>query len=222
VPNADASYHFAGFRSPRYTPTPDELFDELLAPGVLTEAELRVLLYIVRRTFGFKKDADAISLSQLTDGIIKTDGIRLDWGAGVKRAAASRAVQSLERKGIIHGTRTRSRARGNETTVYSLVMADDPKETRVVSQRDQGRLSNAPALESQSNPQETDQETDKQEDGPDPNLLAAIRTLCYQRRWPLTEARAQALATQAGTLARWQEASAGAGSLAEVVARLEG
>ena len=39
-------YQFQGFQSPRYTPTPDELFDELLAPSRLTEGELQVLLYI--------------------------------------------------------------------------------------------------------------------------------------------------------------------------------
>ncbi len=38
---------------PTTTPVPDEIFDEWLA--VLGHAELRVLLYIVRRTFGFDK-----------------------------------------------------------------------------------------------------------------------------------------------------------------------
>jgi hypothetical protein len=47
-----------GFRRPTTTPVPDELFDEWLA--VLSGAELKCLLYIVRRTLGFKKDADAI------------------------------------------------------------------------------------------------------------------------------------------------------------------
>ena len=78
---------FAGFDSPRYTPTPDQIFDELLAPGLLTEAELRVLLYIVRRTFGWKKELDNISLSQITGGIVRRDGTRLDWGAGVAKSS---------------------------------------------------------------------------------------------------------------------------------------
>jgi hypothetical protein len=43
---------FKGFLSPRYTQVPDELFDELMA--YLSGAELKVLLYIIRRTFGFK------------------------------------------------------------------------------------------------------------------------------------------------------------------------
>ena len=43
---------FRGFRSPSYTQVPDELFDELLVE--LSGGELKVLLYIIRRTFGFK------------------------------------------------------------------------------------------------------------------------------------------------------------------------
>ena len=75
---SDQPYRFRGFDSPNYTPTPDALFDEL-APN-LTESELRVLLYIVRRTFGFKRDADAISLTQLVSGITTKDGRVLDRG----------------------------------------------------------------------------------------------------------------------------------------------
>jgi len=54
---------FQGFRSPNYTQVPDELFDELMS--TLSGAELKVLLYIIRRTFGFKKGSDTISLSQM-------------------------------------------------------------------------------------------------------------------------------------------------------------
>src|SRR5436305_14963330 len=101
MPRSAEPFHFGGFVAPRYTPTPDQLFDELLAPGRLTEAELRVLLYIVRRTFGWKKDSDTISLAQITDGIVKRDGTRLDWGAGVAKSSAVRAVKGLEAKGVI-------------------------------------------------------------------------------------------------------------------------
>ena len=51
---------FPGFDEPRYTLVPDLFFD-LLAPA-LAESELRVLIYIVRRTYGFKKSDDNISL----------------------------------------------------------------------------------------------------------------------------------------------------------------
>src|SRR2546423_9842309 len=54
---------FEPFQGPNYTLVPDEVFDRLLPE--LTGAELKVLLYIIRRTFGFKKDADSISLAQM-------------------------------------------------------------------------------------------------------------------------------------------------------------
>ena len=52
---------FQGFSAPNYTQVPDELFDDLMTD--LSGAELKVLLYIIRRTFGFKKTEDTISLS---------------------------------------------------------------------------------------------------------------------------------------------------------------
>ena len=69
---------FRGFSGPNYTPVPDELFDELMVE--LSGAELKVLLYIIRRTFGFKRDADMISLSQMLNGIRTPDGRVLDRG----------------------------------------------------------------------------------------------------------------------------------------------
>src|SRR3954467_12959511 len=90
---------FRGFRSPNYTQVPDELFDELLS--VLSGAELKVLLYIIRRTFGFKRDADAISLSQMMSGIVTHDGDRLDRGVGLSKPTLLQALRSLEANNII-------------------------------------------------------------------------------------------------------------------------
>ena len=55
----------------------------------------------IPRTFGWKKERDAISLSQITDGIVRRDGTRLDSGAGGSRETAASALRSLERKGLI-------------------------------------------------------------------------------------------------------------------------
>lgn len=115
---------FAGFDSPRYTPTPDQIFDELLAPGLLTEAELRVLLYIVRRTFGWKKELDNISLSQITGGIVKRDGTRLDFGAGVAKSSAVRAIKGLVDKGIILARHNFREDGGSDVTTFALRMRD--------------------------------------------------------------------------------------------------
>jgi len=90
---------FIGFSSPRYTQVPDELFDELLSE--LTGAELKVLMYVVRRTFGFKRDSDHISLSQMVNGIVKKDGVVLDKGTGLAKDSVARATKSLVEKGIL-------------------------------------------------------------------------------------------------------------------------
>lgn len=111
-------FHYDGFSSPNGTIVPDDVFD-VLAPQ-LTEAELRVLLYIIRRTFGFKRQADDISLRQMVEGITTRDGRRLDRGAGVAKSAAIRAVKALVAKGIIVKRANRSAERGDEPTTYAL------------------------------------------------------------------------------------------------------
>lgn len=111
---------FRGFRLPTTTPIPDELFDELMAD--LSGAELKVLLYICRRTFGFKKEKDNISLHQLVEGITTKKGRRLDGGTGLGKASVARAVKSLETKGIILRTKRHSQRRGDEPTTYALNM----------------------------------------------------------------------------------------------------
>lgn len=115
---------FIGFSSPRYTQVPDELFDELLSE--LSGSELKVLLYVVRRTFGFKRDSDHISLSQMTNGIQRKDGSILDNGTGLDKKTVIRAVKSLVSKGILVHTRKSSPERGYESSEYALKIANNP------------------------------------------------------------------------------------------------
>jgi len=112
-----------GFRKPTTTPTPDDIFDEWLS--VLSFAELKVLLYIVRRTFGFGKDSDAISLRQICEGIKTRDGRVLDRGTGLSRKAAFQATQSLETKRLINVGRAVAEDGVNQVNIYSLVFEED-------------------------------------------------------------------------------------------------
>ena len=112
------SKKFPGFRSPAYTITPDELFDELLSQ--LNGSELKVLLYIIRRTFGFKKKTDNISTNQIMNGIKTKDGRRLDRGTGLSNRAVINAVKTLEEKNIIIANRRMDKEKGNLPTTYSL------------------------------------------------------------------------------------------------------
>src|SRR4051794_22509459 len=94
------TFHFEGFDGPNTTPVPDVVFDRLLSR--VGEAELKALLYIIRRTFGFKKSSDSISFNQFLRGIVTLDGRHLDEGCGVRdRTSLSKALKSLEAKGIV-------------------------------------------------------------------------------------------------------------------------
>ncbi len=112
-------YRFEGFTTPNTTPVPDVVFDKLLAR--LGEAELKALLYIIRRTFGFKRDKDPISFNQFLRGITTRDGRVFDEGCGINsRTTLSTALKSLEKKGIVVSEKGMDERGENETTVYTL------------------------------------------------------------------------------------------------------
>src|SRR5690349_9198665 len=127
-------------KRPTTTPVPDEIFDEWLAN--LGDAELRVLLYIVRRTFGFDKRAgDTISYTQFTDGIAARDGRALDRGCGVRnRTNVIKALRTLEGRGIIRRVQRHAPEGDAAVTFYVLWFegdaardADDPRDRAAVS-----------------------------------------------------------------------------------------
>jgi len=118
MPNKDLKLNFQGFSNPTTTPVPDDVFDSLMY--FLTDPELRVLLYIIRRTYGFKKSSDNISLKQLVEGIKKKDGSVLDLGTGISKPTVTKAVKGLVEKGVIIAERNRSKERGDEPTTYKL------------------------------------------------------------------------------------------------------
>jgi hypothetical protein len=120
----DKEGKFMGFASPRYTQVPDEIFDELLPE--LSGAELKTLMYVVRRTFGFKKESDHISLSQLVNGITTKEGRILDRGTGLHKESVIKATKSLTDKGILVRTRVQSETHGFGASEYSLRMASIP------------------------------------------------------------------------------------------------
>lgn len=117
---------FKGFSSPSFTQTPNVFFDELMPD--LGEAELKVLLYIIRRTWGFagKQEGDTIALSQLCNGIVTADGQRLDRGTGLSKSGATKALLSLRTKGIITRIKNRDHVRGDTATTYRLRMLGEP------------------------------------------------------------------------------------------------
>ena len=116
------STSFRGFRSPNTTPIPDEVFDELMAD--LSGAEVKVLLYICRRTFGWKKESDNISLNQMLHGITRREGRRLDRGVGLSKPTLLRSIKSLTEKNIVIAEQRASKEKGYEPTNYRLNVID--------------------------------------------------------------------------------------------------
>lgn len=96
-------------KPPAYTQTPNELFDKWVP--VLREAELKVYLIIVRKTFGWHKNKDRISLSQL------------ETLTGLHRSNITKAIKSLLERGII--TKETIGEVGRQKTTYQLVMDEE-------------------------------------------------------------------------------------------------
>jgi phage replication O-like protein O len=111
---------FPGFQFPNTTQIPNDVFDTLMPQ--LSGGELKVLLYICRRTFGFRKDSDRISLSQISRGITTKAGRVLDHGTGLCKRHVINALKTLEKKNIINITRTVDETGLNAVNTYSLNM----------------------------------------------------------------------------------------------------
>ncbi len=84
---------------PNSTQVPDIILDHWMAD--LSGAELKVLLYVARRTYGFGKDSDNISLNQMASGIRRRDGTQLDRGTGLSRSGVKTACNGLIERGIL-------------------------------------------------------------------------------------------------------------------------
>jgi phage replication O-like protein O len=77
------------YDAPNYTQVPNLLFDEHMLN--MKEAELKVTLAIARKTFGWQKKEDQISLSQLVELTgLSNQGVRNGIDAGVERGTIIR------------------------------------------------------------------------------------------------------------------------------------
>src|SRR5262245_5733859 len=151
--------------------------------AALSGAEFKVLLYIARRTYGFGKESDNISLNQLARGIRRRDGTSLDRGTGLSRSGVKAACNALIAKGLVlRAANTGPDGREPEESTYRLnLYAPLPeavgrkkaypgrktaspglKKASVWQVRKGGRPDMSPGVGQELAPQETDQETDQQ------------------------------------------------------------
>jgi len=114
----DIQSTFSGFQFPNTTQIPNEVFDTLMSK--LSGGELKVLLYICRRTFGFRKDRDSISLTQISKGITTKAGRVLDQGTGLSKRQVQRALRALEERQVIQVERKVDETGLHEINTYRL------------------------------------------------------------------------------------------------------
>lgn len=86
---------------------------------VLSGSEQKVIDFIIRQTFGWKKQSDTIAISQFTDGIKK------NRGTGLSASQVKRAINGLEKKGFIEV----KRRKGCPST-FTLRVSDEAKKNR--------------------------------------------------------------------------------------------
>ena len=83
---------WTGFAIPNTTPTPNQFYDSALA-RIDNLAELKCVLYVIRRTYGFAKLIDRIAYSQFVNGITCKDGKVLDEGTGLSGPSVNTGLQ---------------------------------------------------------------------------------------------------------------------------------
>jgi len=172
---------FAGYRMPGYTQIPDQLLDEQL--HLLSHAELKVLLYIMRHTFGYKRDGDHLSARQIAEGIVRRDGTRVDSGTGCEIATVRRTVKRLEELGLITVRREQPEHDRAEVNFYTVRIADGGGVGVAATPR--GCSPDTQGVVSPRHPQETirSQETERQQQrGAKPGDPAGERGLPAARR----------------------------------------
>ncbi len=74
---------FQGFDEPQanYSKLPHALIDEL--PQINSVSELKVILYILRHTWGFQDSEKKITIDEFSNGRKRSDGSRMDSGCGI-------------------------------------------------------------------------------------------------------------------------------------------
>ena len=109
---------FRGYRGPRFTPIPDEFLDHQLAD--ITSAEAKVMLFLFRKTYGYRKSGDRVSFAQLEHGTRSSDGTIIDRGTGLSRATIWRALKGLQDKGLIEVQRQTTSAGDADINYYHI------------------------------------------------------------------------------------------------------
>jgi hypothetical protein len=114
---------FGGFSQPKenWSKLPNALIDAL--PLFTSEAELKVVLYVLRHTWGYHDEDKRISIDEFSRGRKKRGGLRIDTGCGL----TDNTIKDGLRRAIQHGfidVEENTRDSGRITRFYRLKMKE--------------------------------------------------------------------------------------------------
>ena len=92
---------FSGFSPPveNWSKLPHEFID--LLPVISSLGEIKVILYILRHTWGFQDDSKKITLDEFQNGRKRKDGTRLDNGVGLSKPAIREGIKRAVYDGFL-------------------------------------------------------------------------------------------------------------------------
>lgn len=120
------SAKFKGFSEPKanYSKLPHQLIDAL--PLFSSKAELAVVLYILRHTWGYHDSEKKITLDEFEYGRKDRNGQRMDSGVGMSRHSVITGLRDAETHGFI-AVFTDDSDKGRVKKFYSLVTEEGLK-----------------------------------------------------------------------------------------------
>jgi len=113
--------------APNVTQVPNIILDKWM--GILTPAEFKVLIFICRKTFGWHKKSDKISLSQIMEATSLSD------------RGALNCVEKLEKSYKILKVKRKKKPGRNDINTYSLIISE---RVNSVPEENDGRVNSVP------------------------------------------------------------------------------
>jgi hypothetical protein len=120
--NTPNTFQIRANQYPAWTQIPNVVLDYLMAE--LKPSVFAVYLFLCRRTFGFHKECDQISLNQIVNGIKTKDGRVLCKGTGLTKKTVIKSLKVLKNEGLLIKQLMQSEEKGYEATRYTLIIPE--------------------------------------------------------------------------------------------------
>jgi DNA-binding PadR family transcriptional regulator len=151
---------FSGFYPPKenYSKLPHQLIDELHTFSSL--AELKVVLYVMRHTWGYQDDYKRITLEEFEHGRKERDGSRIDKGVGMTKPSIIDGIKRAIEHGFLHA-HTDETDNARVKKFYSLTESGLKSFTSEVKESDSSSKESSHRTEKETKERNSEKETKK-------------------------------------------------------------